>query len=194
MTIEMNKPIVVINHFKEIASQLALKGALGENIVETQINNDMSKEFLLGNNIVIRYEFFPPKFSVSHKTSEDSKKAEQLMGKIINFASISDKIGSIGINYELFIKNNDTINLKDFLLKDNVAKEFSSLSTTLVLEIDSTLTLNIRIANAEINNENGICFDINFNNKISDSGSIETILHKDFLSIAKDKINTIFSV
>ena len=85
------------------------------------------------------------------------------------------------------------INIKDYLLKDKVAKEFTSLSATPVFEIDENTILNLTIASA-INSDGkkGIYFQANFDNKVNYENTLSVILDKKFRKMADEKINLIF--
>jgi hypothetical protein len=85
-------------------------------------------------------------------------------------------------------------NIKNDLLKDGVAKGFTSLlSATPVFEINENTTLNLTIASA-VNNDGkkGVYFQANFDNKVTDENTLLVILDKKFRKMADDKIDLIF--
>jgi hypothetical protein len=135
--------------------------------------------------------FQPPKIQIKHLSQEDSDKVIKASCEIIEFTGIEKSINRVGINYEMFLE--ETRSIKDYLLKDSVAKGFTSLSATPVFEIDENTTLNLTIA-AAINNEgkSGIYFQANFDSKVGESNKISDILSKNFREIADEKIKLIF--
>ena len=187
-----NIPLQIKNPFEQIASPLALKGSLGMNVVELPNSDKVHKEFMCGGEIKIEYDFFPPKLQIKYSTNESNNKVQEIAQKLIDFADIGKSIGAIGVNYELFIEN-DKINVKDHLLKKEFKDEFSSLSATLVLKINDNTTLSLRVADAKIENKQGIYFMANFHNNINKDNNIDNIFKKDFLKISKDKIEAVFN-
>lgn len=180
----------VKNPFEEVAHPLVLKGALKNNIVANPNNSFDHKEYFC-DDLVIISDYMPPKIQIKHLSQEDSDKVIKAAREIIEFTGIEKSVSRVGINYEMFLE--ETRNIKDYLLKDSVAKGFTSLSATPVFEIDENTTLNLTIA-AAINNEgkNGIYFQANFDSKVSELNKIFDILNKNFRQIADDKINSIF--
>lgn len=182
----------VRNPFDQIAQPLVLKALVGKS-VETLANSDIIHREFKYENIKITYDFFPPRLNIINEENNLSDTPKNLALQIIELAEIKDKLGSIGVNYELFIEEND-VNLTQYLLQEFISKEFNSLSTTLVLVINKDVKLNLRIADAEIEGKKGIYFQANFSNQVSTSNNVEKILeNNNFLNIAKEKINLIFN-
>lgn len=180
------------NPFDPIANELFLKSRLNVEVVKMPNSDQIHREFLCGKDIVIKYDFFPPRLHIQHNTNEDSRQPETLAKDLIEFADLSSSVGAIGVNYEMFIQN-DVVKVKDFLLKNDVAQEFSSLSAVMVLNINEQRILNLRVADAEINGKKGIYCEANFHNTITDSTKLNKLLEEDFLTIAKNKIEAVFN-
>lgn len=202
LKLEQNQQITVQvqNPFEQIvSSSLALKGIFSNiiknfNVIEKQNSNLMHKEFLItnGNNYNIIYDFFPPRIELKCETKMTANQVIPIIQKIIDFASIESKIGQIGINYEIFIKE-DSFTIKDLLLKDKISKEFTGLSATPVFQIDENTVLNLTLAGAvNTEDEKGIYIQANFHNIVTNNNTINQIFNKDFLTIAKKKIDIIF--
>ncbi len=182
--------IQVKNPFEPIAHTLVLKSVLKSSVIENPNNTQFHKEFVC-DDLTIVYDAFPPKLQIKHKTQKDENQIVKIAKDIIDFASVEKSVSKIGINYEMFLEEDR--NIKDYLLKDSVAKGFTSLSATPVFEIDENTTLNLTIASA-INNDGkkGIYFQANFDNKVTDENTLSIILDKKFRKMADEKINLIF--
>jgi len=76
------------------------------------------------------YDSFPPKLTITQRNINNTENfINNIFNEIID-SSIKNKIGSIGINYELFL--NKQCDVKDFLLKENIAKEFTGINITTI--------------------------------------------------------------
>lgn len=179
--------IDVKNPFELLANNLVLKSIFGKNVIEGKNSNPSHKEFGC-DGISFIYDFFPPRIMIK----AEEKDILDITNKIISFADINDKIGKIGMNYEFFLEQD--LKIKDFLLQDKFSKEFSTLSTTLILKIDENISLNLKIAEATLNTQDGIYFEANFNNIVNQDNDILTILNKDFLSLATSKIESVLKI
>lgn len=190
LKITTNQTIQVKNPFEPIANALFLKSRLGSNVVE-DINKStqLHKEFIC-DDLRIDYDFFPPKLQIKHITQSGKSNFIAIAKDLIAFAGLENSIGKIGINYEMFLE--EEISLKDYLLKDEIAKGFTSLSATPVFDIDENTKLNLTIASA-INNggKKGIYFQANFDNKVAEKNTISDIFGKNFREIADNKIKLI---
>jgi len=177
--------------FEEIANRLLLKSILKSSVIESPNNTQFHKEFICKDDITIKYNVFPQKIQIKHKTYEDESQVIKIAKDIIDSAGAESSICKIGINYEMFLEAD--INIKDYLLKDKVAKEFTSLSATPVFEIDENTILNLTIASA-INSDGkkGIYFQANFDNKVNYENTLSVILDKKLRKMADEKINLIF--
>lgn len=180
------------NPFDPIANELFLKSRLNMEVVKMPNSDQIHREFLCGKDILIKYDFFPPRLHIQHNTSEDSREPESLAKDLIEFADLGSSVGAIGVNYEMFIQS-DVVKVKEFLLKNDVAQEFSSLSAVLVLNISNERVLNLRVAEAEVNGKVGIYCEANFHCTIIEPSKINKILEEDFLTFAKNKIEAVFN-
>lgn len=185
-------PIKIDNPFEQLTNKLVLKSQIAEQVTELPNSDKVHREFLCNNNIIVKYDFFPPRLEIKHNTKEEKDEVKNIANKLIKFADINDSIGALGINYELFIAN-DKVNVITSLLKDSIAKEFDSISATLVFNINDNRTLNLRIADANIDGKKGIYFHANFHNNITDENKISNIFKEDLLTLAKEKIETIIN-
>lgn len=181
--------IQIKNPFEPLAQALVVKSILKMPVVEKANNTQFKKEFVCGDYSVI-YEAFPPRFQLVNREPKDEAQITKIAKEMVNFADIEKAINKVGINYELFLEENR--NIKDYLLKDSISKEFTSLSATPVFQIDENTVLNLKIASAENNGKKGVYFRANFDNKITEENSLSVILDKKFRKIADDKINSIF--
>lgn len=181
--------IQIKNPFEPLAQALVVKSILKMPVVEKANNTQFNKEFVCGDYSVI-YEAFPPRLQLVNRYPKDESQITKIAKEMVNFADIEKAINKVGINYELFLEENR--NIKDYLLKDSISKEFTSLSATPVFQIDENTVLNLTIASAENNGKKGVYFRANFDNKITEENSLSAILDKKFRKIADDKINSIF--
>ena len=115
-----------------------------------------------------------------------------IASELITFSEVEKDAGAVGINYEMFLAE-DNLDLRKFLLKQDIAEGFTSLSVTPVFKVDEVTTLNLTIA-AAINDDNkdGIFFGVNFHTTLDGSRKISDILKDDFYKIAKEKIKMVF--
>ena len=187
--------IQVQNPFANLANLLALKGVFKKPTVELPLGNQFHKEFESGNFTAI-WDFFPPRFEIKDKNPDvkNLNAVREISSDIVTFSEVEKDVGAVGINYEMFLEAEETVlDLKLFLLKDDVAKGFDSLSATPVFKVDEKTTLNLTIASAtDDNNKDGIFFGVNFHTVIDGSRKISDILQDDFYEIAKGKIKLIF--
>lgn len=193
--IDQNKREIAVNvknPFIEL-NTLALKGALGLTFTEISPPETLNKEYQNGN-FKISCELFPPRFSLMQNGNLEKNETFEMISKIINFGNLQDKIGKIGVNFQAII-DKDLI-VKDILLKENIAKEFSGISITLVNQINELQTLNLKIAGAKSNitNQHAIYIQANFENKITVNNSIDTVFRQDYVGILESKINAVFGI
>jgi hypothetical protein len=196
---QQNQQFVINNPFDELANanflKMLVKNVLGE---EGNFKYDISKSnptqktaFNFGD-LNFGHSPFPPKFSIEIKDDRNDKTRSIATYILDNVENLGDKIKAVGVNYAFFLPD-DKKSVKDSLLKDSISSEFDGMSIALSSNIDDNTTLNLRVADAIIEGEKGFYCDANFNNNINeDSGSIEEIIKKDFLEIARKKINKIF--
>ena len=187
---------ISLNDYKQPFSDinaLALKGAFNLPFVETSAQSGMSKKWQFGN-FTITNQFFPPKFLIAQDNTTSIDDIMGMVRKIIDFASLSDKIGKIGINFDVIIEK-DLI-VKDVILKEGIAKEFSGVSTTLEKKINECQKLNLTIAGAKDmeTNKSLIYVNANFDNKVTLENTIAKILQEDCLPILEQKVSAIFGV
>jgi hypothetical protein len=198
MKLELNQPIQiqlnqVNNPFEAVANPLFLKTRVNANVIQKPTSDQMHKEMSWDDGAFnVTYDLLPPRLEIKHITNSNNDRVTEIAKDLVSFAALENSIGKIGINYEMFLEDNRII-LKDYLLKENIAKGFTSLSATPVFQIDDNTSLNLTIASA-INNsgKNGIYFQANFDNKVTNKNKVEDILNKKFLDIANEKIKLIF--
>ena len=180
--------------FQELASAGLLKRvvkevmnkSLGCKITEMPPVNPMTKSFDFDNVLIFGYDVFPPRFSVQFNTdSEKTEILQQIFQEIVD-ENVKQKIGAIGVNFELFVPNQDN-KVKDVLLNDKAKKDLSALSVSLSYVIDGC-NMNLQIADAARDGINGLYLNANFHNVISDIEQIEGVMGKNFLDIAQGKI------
>lgn len=192
---EPNKPIQlqIKNPFDVVANPLFLKSRVNTNVVEKPNSDQMHRELSWNEDAFnMIYDLLPPRLEIKHISTVNDNRIIEISKDIISFAGLENSIGKIGINYEMFLEDN-RINLKDYLLKENIAKGFTSLSATPVFQIDENTVLNLTVASSVNNSgKNGIYFQVNFDNKVATNNSVSNILEKDFLEIANEKIKLIF--
>ncbi len=179
------------NPFSEINS-LALKGALGLQFIATSAPTDMNKQWQNGD-FVITNQFFPPKFLITQNNMVNNKnETTEMVKKIIDFANLLPQIGKIGINFSLVVEKD--IIVKDVVLKEKIANEFSGISFTLEKEINEVQKLNLQIAGAKNieTNQNGVFVQANFDNKVTSENTIDKILNQNYFAILEQKINAVF--
>ena len=182
------------NPFQELASAGLLKRvvkevmnkSLGCKITEMPPVNPMTKSFDFDNVLIFGYDVFPPKFSVQFNTdSEKTEILQQIFQEIVD-ENVRQKIGAIGVNFELFTPNEDN-KAKDILLNNNAKKDLKALSISLSYMIDGC-NMNLQVADAVRDGINGLYLNANFHNAISDIEQIEGVMSRNFLDIAKGKI------
>ena len=132
------------NPFTVLANPIVIKMA----VKATNVNlNPANGEFVDNDNVSYQYVAFPPKFSVQNFTNDiSSTKTKDKMKCLIENSELFKEIGAIGINYDLYIDNNITKDLKDKILNNEIANQCSGIgSTTLKFKLDDYATLNIMI-------------------------------------------------
>lgn len=196
---QQNQQIVVNNPFDELANvnylKMLVKSTIGEDenfkYNPNKSNPQQKTDFDFGK-LVFRHSPFPPKFSMEIKDDKNEQTKSIAEYIITNVEGLKDKIKAIGVNYAFFLPD-DAKSVKDSLLKDSISSEFDGMSIALSSNIDDNTTLNLRVADAIIEDEKGFYCDANFHNNINeDNDSIDDIIKKDFLDIARKKINKIF--
>lgn len=187
--------IKIQNPFEKVANPLALKGVFKKPVVPIQFNDNFHKEFIAGDYTVI-YDLLPPRLEISNKNPNPKEidAVRSVALEIVNYSEIEKEIGAVGVNYEMFLEGAE-IDLRKYLLKDEVAEGFTSLSATPIFKLpNESTTLNLKIASAtNDSNKEGIFFGVNFHALIEENVTIADILAKDFYSIATDKIKLVFS-
>jgi hypothetical protein len=185
--------IQIQNPFTNLANLLALKSVFKKPVVELPFGNPFHREFEAGNFAVI-YDQFPPRFEIKDKNPDikNLNLVRDIASELITFSEVEKDAGALGINYEMFLAE-DNLDLRKFLLKQDIAEGFTSLSATPVFKVDEVTTLNLTIA-AAINDDNkdGIFFGVNFHTTLDGSRKISDILKDDFYKIAKEKIKMVF--
>ena len=136
--------VQIQNPFTVLANQYIIKAAVKAKEVN---HNPANGEFLDNENVSYQYVPFPPKFSVQHFTNSiDSNRSKSNMHKLINHSVLFPEIGAIGINYDVYVDNKITKDLKDKILSDKISNQCSGIgSTTLKFKLDDYATLNIMI-------------------------------------------------
>lgn len=188
------------NPFQDLNSSVLLKRVVKDITKDTLDhriidNPPMSKQFIFTkrNEFLIEflYESSPSKFTITQKNiniNDSQEYIKKIFTEIID-ANIKTSIGSVGINYELFLEKK--CNVKDFLLKDNVAKECNGVNITIVYKYENNANINLTIAGAEIDEKSGVYFNINCDNMVTDDNNIDNILAIDFQKIVSEKISSI---
>jgi len=176
------------NIFSELANPLVLKSLLKAPVSEKPASSEVNREFICDSYNII-YGAIPPKFQIIDNDPENENKIVKLAKEMVKFANIEGLINKVGVNYEMFLESDKDI--KDYLLKDSIAAEFTSLSATPVFKIDEETTLNLTLASAENDKKKGIYFRINFDNKITEENTFDKILDKKLKEIAENKIKSI---
>jgi hypothetical protein len=196
---QQNQQIIIDNPFDELANANFLK-MLVKSVLNDEENfkyditksNPTQKTAFNFGNLNFGHSSFPPKFSIEIKDDKNDKTKSIATYILDNVENLKDKIKAVGVNYAFFLPD-EKKSVKDSLLKDNISSEFDGMSIALSNNIDDNTTLNLRVADAVIEGEKGFYCDANFNNNINeDSDNIEDIIKKDFLEIARKKINKIF--
>lgn len=182
------------NPFQELASAGLLKRVVKEvidkplvcKITEMPPVNPMAKSFDFENMLIFGYDAFPPKFSVQLNTDSDKTEILQKIFQELVDENIKQKIGAIGVNFELFVPHQDS-KAQDVLLNDKAKKDLNALSVSLSYIIDNC-NMNLQIADAVREEVSGLYLNANFHNTVSDINQIEGIMSTDFLAIAQKKI------
>ena len=182
------------NPFQELASAGLLKrvvkevmgNSLGCKITEMLLTNPMTKSFDFDNVLIFTYDVFPPRFSIQLNTDSEKTEILQKIFQEIVDENVKQKIGAIGVNFELFTPNEDN-KVKDILLNNNAKKDLKALSISFSYVIDGC-NINLQVADAVIDGINGLYLNANFHNEILDLEQIEEVISKNFLDIARGKI------
>lgn len=183
---ENDNPFLLFNNI------LYLKDKIGMQLIKTPSSDKMMSQYL-ANNIEIVYNLFPARFVIKQKNPTNMLWVCETMLKMISSASIQDKIGGVGINYELFIPNEANNNIALSLLNKNaITQGFTGVSTTLQKQCNDYL-LTLKIAGADIDGRNGAYCDINFHYNINNIENISEIMNTSKLDIAKSEVSDIFS-
>ena len=178
------------NSFRPIANKLLLKSFLKSPVIENPNNTEFHKEFIC-NDLTITYDALPSKLDFRHTAPEDENQIVEIAKSIIEFARLVPSINQVGIAYEMFLE--EDINIKNYFLKDSVAKEITTLSIDLKYKLDENTTIILTIATATDDyNKKGIYFKAYFHSEITGENSLSVILNKKFCEIAYKKINFIF--
>lgn len=121
------------NPFQELASAPLLKRVvkevmnkpLGCKVSEMPPVNPMTKSFDFDNVLIFSYDAFPPRFSVQFNTDSEKTEVLQRIFQEIVDENVKQKIGAIGVNFELFVPNQDN-KVKDVLLNDKAKKDLNA--------------------------------------------------------------------
>lgn len=179
-----------LDSFRPIANKLLLKSFLKSSVIENPNNTELHKEFIC-DDLTIIYDTLSSKLDLKHNAPEDENQIVEIAKGIIEFASAEESVSEIGITYEMFLE--EDIDIKNYLLKDSLEKEFTNLSIKLRYELDENTTIILTIASTVDDcNKKGIYFEAHFVNKITSENSLSVILNKKFREIANKKINFIF--
>lgn len=183
------------NPFNEL-KHLAIKGALHLNFTQISLDDDMNKIYKNGD-FTITNQFFPPKLIITQQSNTNDKNLDNttivdMTKKIIEFAEISNNIGKIGVNFDCFIET-DLI-VKDVVMKENIATEFTGVSFTLEKKLNDLQKLILQIAGSKNieTNKNGVFIQANFDNTITTTNTIDKILNQDYISMLQPSIDAIF--
>ena len=140
-TVPINGLIYNINQnpFQDLNStgllKRVIKDVVGTNLEPQVVENSVMQRkfnFTKKDTVIIDfvYDSFPPKLTITQRNINNTENfINNIFNEIID-SSIKNKIGSIGINYELFL--NKQCDVKDFLLKENIAKEFTGINITTI--------------------------------------------------------------
>ncbi len=176
--------------FSNLANSLALKSVFKKPVIEPFSNSLQSYREFESDNFVITYDKLSLRFGIEDKIPEQRNNlVRKIATDLINLAEVEEDIGAIGVNYEMFLPENN-LDLKKLFLKKDIAETFDNLFITPVFEIDKFITLNLKIVSGIVDYKEGIFFDVNFHIEIDEYGSqkISNILENDFCKIAKNKI------
>ncbi len=183
------------NCFSEL-KPLAIKGALGVEFKQISLPEDINKLYEYGD-FVITNQFYPPKFIIEQQFNKSDKminnaEVVKMTQKIIEFAKLSRCIGKIGINFDCVI--DDNLIVKDVVMKEKIAKEFTGISFTLEKKLNDLQKLNLQIAGAKNveTNTNSIFIHANFDNTIATENQINETLERNYISILEPIIASIF--
>ena len=180
------------NPFRQFDSEYALKLSTEMEFVKHPSSDKMVSQYF-ANNVEIIYNLFPARFVIKQKNPTNMLWVCEIMLKMISSASIQDKIGGIGINYELFIPSENNNNIALSLLNNNaITQGFTGVSTTLQKQCSDYL-LTLKIAGADIDGKNGAYCDINFHYNINNIENITGIMNTSKLDIAKSEVSNIFA-
>ena len=193
LKVNQTNQIKIENPFEKVANPLALKGVFKKSVVPVQFNDTIHKEFLSDDFKVI-YDFVPPRLEIANinPNPKNINAVRNIASEIIKYSEIGNDIGAVGINYEMFLEG--AIDLKKYLLKDEIAEGFTSLSATPIFKVSESTTLNLKIASASNDRgKEGIFFGVNFHTIVDNRSSIDDIINKDYFSIAEEKIKLVFN-
>lgn len=191
------------NIFKDIASvfalQLALEAYDKDNKLEIIENTKIlfpEKEFETQDGALkIRFEQ-PFKLIIKYDTSKGNKEdPEAYIKGLANLIAVKSgkksKIGSVGVNYEIFKAMNEPEKLiRDNLIigtKDDELVEGALVK--LVYKIDEFTKLNLSITSAINKEKKGLYLNTNFHSEIKSANKISDIFERsDFKKILDEKI------
>lgn len=180
--------------FSELASLYLLQEIVKKEGVRTKNSSEISQEFIFDDEFIFTHQTFPPKFVILQKTTDKNPELlKEISMKLFSF--VKDYVGAIGVNYELFIdKNKDKpIVLRDKICNSNIKNEFESMSVNFVVNIDNLTKLNLKIADATLDDKEIIHISANFHNLITTTNSANDILNKNFIDdVLQKKIDAIF--
>lgn len=182
----------------EIALALIMEKATGTYKEPTILQDQTFQSQFVFDDIVFKYSPLTPKFIVQQNSSSESSDKLQKIFKVIFSKApkveAADGIGAVGINFELFIPN-ENLDVKPKILQKKILTNLNSMNISLVYKITENCKFNLQIADARYKDKRGIYFKVNFHNTLNDDTKIKDIVEKErnFLQDAKIKINELLS-
>lgn len=174
--------------FKDVSNPIILSNIIGEDVIDiTQPINNTAQKVYFGKFVQFTFDVFPPKIAIGSKN--ENVDVVDISKKLIHVAKIEKQIKRIGINFEVFVKLSSNTKLKDIILSEKISKEFAALSTTLVSDIDNSTKLNFTIADAEIEGEEGLFCQANFDTETNENTLLSILNKRDiFYKTLENKI------
>lgn len=200
------KNIDIINPFNQVSNVVLLKYLLKKDNEEPEIqhvfSNPLENSFSF-KGILIKNINVPPKLIFIKNKDDQSdnlqsiQQLKEVAKKVIIGCEIKNKVGAIGMNYKLYLDNNNNkYKLNEKILNPNITSNFESCNAVISKKIDAFTMLNLTIANATIQNLdkkiNAIYIDANFHTDIFGSNTFEDTMEKDFYKHLSNAIDLIF--
>lgn len=198
-SIQVNNPS---NPFQSLNSEIALASimekATGTYQEPTVPQEQTFQSQFVFDDIVFKCLSLPPKFIVQqNSSSESSDKLQKIFKAIFSKAPKVEAavgIGAVGINFELFIPN-ENLDVKPKIFQQKILTDLDSMNITLVYKITANCNFNLTIADADYEEKKGIYFKVNFTTTLNDDIKIKDIVEKEgkYLQDAKKKIKELLS-